>query len=301
MGKVYTNFLGASRLLVRDGSRRVDLKFDEAQREFEDTWRRVYEEFGNRPQDAEAASARMISEQPLATALTLAIARTDSVEVFGRFKRYLESIMVTTERLSGYPAVRGIPHVQAGFLYMTASVMALHWEAWKTLEKLLTTKFEWYYQSDRAIFTHPFEMSYLFHSEAFERKGTKIHDFFRQTLAQPEIGEVTQLGADRLLDTYLQAQMLMCLRVAQLYEKGESSKIWPDFGRFYSPRVIKLLDRAYADPDFGSGVLRAFGEDKQTFFSRLNGRLKIIYSVFFKGSPFLYESVESWEPREALA
>ncbi len=301
MGKLFLDFSGASRLLARGGWKRVGLQFDEAQREFETAWSSTYEEFGDKPQEATAASKKLIDGQPLATALVLAMARSDSIEVFGRFKRFLESMLKVTERLSGYPAVRGIPHVQAGFLYMTASVMALHWEAWGILEKLLTSKIEWYYQSGRAIFSYPFDTPYFFHSEALGRSATKLHDFFRVELAAPDIVEATSLRGDGIIDAYVQAQMLMSLRAAQLHESGETVRIWPDFGRFYGDRVVRLIDRAYADPEFGAGLLRAFGENKEMFFSRLNGRLQIIHSEFFKGAPFFYESLGSWEPRETHA
>ena len=301
MGKIYTDFTSFSRLLVRDGWRRVDLKFDEALREFEAAWSGVREQFGDRPSDSETAAEQLIDAQPLSAALTLAMARADSVEVFGRFKRFLESVLVATERLSGYPAIRGIPHVQAGFLYMTASLAALEWESWGLFEKLLNSKFEWYYQSGRPMFSYPFEMTYFFHSEALERRANKIHDFYRKRLAQPEYTEITRLSGEDLLDAYSQAQMLMSLKAAQLYEKGEPTRIWPDFGRFYSHRVTKLLDRTYADQEFSAGLLRAFGEDRKTFFEHLNNRLEIVQSVFFKGSPFIYESLSTWEPREAHA
>jgi hypothetical protein len=301
MDKIYTTFTAASKLLVRDGWRRVDLKFDDAQRHFDAAWKTVVEEFGNRPEASESAAAKLIEAQPFATGLTLAMARSDSTEVFSRFKRFLETILVTTERLSGYPAVRGIPHVQAGFLYMVASVMALRWEAWGIFKKLLNSKFEWYYESGRPIYSYPFEMVYLFHSEAFRREANKIHDFFRTEFANPELTEATGLSGEGILDAYNQAQMLMSLKAAQLYEKGETVRIWPDYGRFYSHRVSRLFDRAYGDQDFGAGLLQAFGEDKQTFFSHLNERLRIIHSVFFKNSRFLYESLGSWEPREAHA
>jgi len=294
-------FSRSSRLLVRGEWKTVALRFDDAQREFEVAWKDVYEEFGNRPKETELASRKLIDRQPLALALTLAIARADTVDVFGRFKRYLESVLVSTERLSGYPAVRGIPHVQVGFLYMAASVMALHWEAWDIFEKLLISKIEWYYQSGRAMFSYPFEATYLFHSEAFARRADKIHDFFRERLAQPDVVEITQLTGDNLLDAYTQAQMLMSLRVAQLAEGGEFPRIWADFGRFYGERVTRLIDRAYADPEFCAGLLRPFAEDRNTFFSRLNGRLSFIQSELFRGAPFLYESLSSWEPREARA
>jgi hypothetical protein len=298
MSELLTDFSRVSRLLVHGGSKRVSLKFDEAQREFEAAWKDVYGEFGNRPQESESAAQKLIDRQPLAAALTLGMARTDCVEVFGRYKRYLEAVLMSTERLSGYPAVRGIPHVHAGFLYMTAAAMALHWEAWGVFEKLLNSKIEWYYQSGRAIFSYPFDVPYLFHSEAFGRRADKSHDFFRERLAQPDFAEATQLSGESLLDAYTQAQMLMTLRVMQLREKGESARIWADFGRFYGERVIRLIDRAYADPEFGEGLLRAFGEDRNTFFSQLNNRLNVIQSDFSKTAQFLYESLSSWEPRE---
>jgi hypothetical protein len=109
---------------------------------------------------------------------------------------------------------------------------------------------------------------------------------------------VTAIAGDQLTDTYVQTQMLMCLRIAQLHEEAATFAVWPDFGRFYGDRITRLLDRMYGDPDYGSGVLRAFGEDSTTFFSKLNDRLKLIYSLFWRGGyPYLYESLGSWEPR----
>jgi|SRR5579863_6744350 len=300
-GKISGQFSHASQLLARGGWKEGSLLFDEAQRQFETAWARLYEEYGYKPIEAPIACRELITSQPLATALTLAMARTDSVELFGRFKRFLESILRQTERMSGYPAVAGIPHVQAGFLYMSASVMAFQWEAWSVFEKLFTTKFEWYYQSGRPIFSHPFDLPYFFHSEALGRAASKIHDFYRKELAEPDLVNVTHLASDKLLDSYVQTQMMMCLKVAQLRESGEVVSIWPDFGRFYGERVTRLLDRAYADREYACGLLRAFNEDADTFFVRLNDRLKLVQSVFWSGSEYFYESVRSWEPRETHA
>ncbi|HEV2960776.1 MAG TPA: hypothetical protein VG649_03055 [Candidatus Angelobacter sp.] len=281
--------------------KRVSLQFDDAQREFETGWNSIYEEFGNKPQEAPIASRRLIVSQPLTTALVLAMARSDSVELFIRFKRLIESILRQTEGLPGYQAVAAIPHIQAGFLYMTASVMAFHWESWGLFEKLLTAKFEWYYHSGRAIFSYPFDLPYFFHSEALGRDAPKIHDFFRKELAEPDVVSATSLAGDRIVDAYVQTQMLMSLKAAQLHEKGESVSIWPDFGRFYGERITRLLDRAYENREYAQGLLRGFDEDPQTFFSHLNDRLSLIHSVFWGGSQYFYESLGSWEPREAHA
>jgi hypothetical protein len=301
IGNLSLHFSRATEMLARGAWKRVSLRFDEAQREFETGWSSIYEEFGNKPHEALIASRKLIVSQPLATALVLAMARSDSVELFTRFKRLLESMLRQTEGLPGYQAVAAIPHVQAGFLYMTAAVMAFHWESWELFEKLLTAKFEWYYHSGRAIFSYPFDLPSFFHSEALGREASKTHDFFRKELSEPDFVTVTGLAGDRVLDAYVQTQMLMSLKVAQLYEKGEDVKIWPDYGRFYGERITRLLDRAYEDREYACGLLRAFGEDPQTFFSHLNDRLRLIHSVFWGGSPYFYESLGSWEPRETHA
>src|SRR5215472_14467825 len=108
-GSLFQDFASASQLLVRGGWREVSLRFDEAQREFEIGWNSIYAEFGNKPQEAPIASRKLILSQPLATALVLAIARSDSVELSPRFKRFLESVLRQTERLPGYLPVAGVP------------------------------------------------------------------------------------------------------------------------------------------------------------------------------------------------
>ena len=302
-GAMTQHFSQTTKLLVRGGWKEVSLEFDEAQREFEAAWTLVHQQFANKPQDAQLAAKELIAAQPRAINLTFAMARCDTVELFGRFKRLLEFILKQTERMPGYPAIAGVPRVQAGFLYVTAAVMALHWEAWNLLEKLLTAKFEWYYQSSRPIFNYGFDVPYFFHSEAFSRDAAKVHDFYRKELAEPEVAQITGLTRESTLSAYVQTQMLMCLKVAQLRETsdGEMVSIWPDFARFYGDRVTPLLDRAYADRAYASGLLRAFNEDSDTFFKRLNNRLAFIQSVFWQGSPYFYESLRSWEPKETHA
>jgi hypothetical protein len=294
-------FSRASRFLAHGGWKRVSLLFDEAQQDFVNSWQDIHQEFQSKPHEAPVAAKKLIASGSLASALVLAMARSDSVELFVRYKRFLEFILRQSEALAGYLAVAAIPHVEAGFLYMTASVMSFHWEAWGLFEKLLTTKFEWYYQSGRAIFSYPFDVPYLFHSEALGRSAPNIHDLFREELADTEIALVTGVQRNHVTDIYVQAQFLMCLRVAQLREKGDNLNIWPDFGSFYGDRIARLLDRIYGDFDFASGLLRAFAEDRQTFFARLNDRLGVIQSVFWRGSPYIYESLSSWEPRETHA
>jgi len=294
--RLFEQYSEICKLLARGGSKEVSLQLDQCEREFETAWNRVYEKFKEAPADAPAAAENLIRLQPQISAVTLAIARSDSADLFNRFRRVLEFIIRSTERLPGYPAIAGVPHVQAGFLYMTAATMALHSESWNLLEKLLTSKFEWYYHSGRPIFNYAFDLPYFFHSEALGRDAAKIHDFYRAQLQNNEIVRATNLPGDSALNAYLQVQMLMCLKVAQLREEGEMILIWADFGRFYGERVAPLLDRAYMNPNYAEGLLRGFNENSKTFFAHLNERLRFISSDFFKGTPYFYESLTSWEP-----
>jgi hypothetical protein len=295
-GQLLNQYNEVCALIARGNSKEVSLLLDQCDLKFKIAWTQVYESFKDMPSEAPKAAENLIRLQPQLSAVTLAIARLDSESLFSRFKRTLEFIARSTERLPGYPAIAGVPHLQAGFLYMAAATTALHSEGWKILQKILTTKFEWYYQSGRPIFSYAFDLPYFFHSEALGRSGPKIHDFYRAQLQSSQIVETTNLSVEDALNVYLQAQMLMCLRVAQLREQDQTISIWPDFGRFYGERVAPLFDRAHADPDYARGILRGFDEDSNTFFARLNERLHSIASNFFRGAPYFYESLTSWEP-----
>jgi hypothetical protein len=284
-------------LLAEDKEKAVDLAFDQAESDFQFSWQRISNEVAAQPAEALNAAKQLIAAQPLALSLTLAISRCDAVNLFRRWQRLLESMVKATERSSLDAALVGVPHLQAGFLYMSACTFALRWESWKVLEKLLSAKFEWNQQSGRASFSFPFELLPFFHPAVFGRSAYKTHDFYREQLGGEEIARATRLTGDELLDVYLQVQLLMSLRTVQLAEKGEGGGIWPDFGRYYAERVLRLLDRAYADREYAQGMLRSFQEDPDTFFSKLNERLELILSRFWKGERFAYQSVSRWSPQ----
>lgn len=298
-GNLLTQYREFTSLLANGNWQAASLESDDCKSLFDRTWSELYQEIKDKPQETPQAAHKLISGQPKITALTLAMARCDSKELFDRFKRLLEYIAHKTDMLSGYSAVRGVPHLQAGFLYMTAAAVAVYQESWSVLEKILTTKFEWYFHSGRPRFNYGFDLPHFFHSETLGRDAAKVHDMFREEFAAPEILEVTGLHGEEALKAYLQAQMLMSLKAAQLNLQGEGVNIWPDFGRFYAERVTPLLDRAYADRTFAAGLCRAFNEDPNTFFQHLNERLHFIASALFRGSPYLYASISEWEPQLA--
>ena len=277
----------------------LPLKFalDESRREFDAAWEIIFSEIKDSPDEAPAAARRLVESQQRVIAVTLAMARCDTIAIFADWKRLLEHVIRASEGRSGYPGVFTVPHVLGGFLYMAAAVQAFHNESWGVFECLLNAKFEWYYRSGRALYTYGFTLPYFFHPEALGRKGSKTHDLYRELLAQPAIQEITMLSGDDLLDTYLRAQLLMSLRVAQEVLKGNDARIWPDYGRFYSERVRPLFDRAHADPAFAAGIAAAFGETPAQFFGNLNERLGLIQKNFWHGIEYFWESLSSWEPR----
>jgi hypothetical protein len=296
-GRVREYYARATKALADGRSLEVSLEFDLARAEFTATWDSIYSEVKDRPQDAQAASHRLITEQPRLTGLTLAMARCDAVKLFRDFKRLLEFLTSTTEGLPGYAATSAIPHAQAGFLYMSASLAALHFEAWDVLRELLNARFEYSYRSGRPRFSHGFDHPYFFHSEAFGGQATRIHDLFRQLLMNcPDVVQATGLAEGDLLDTYLQAQILMCLKAAQLCEQGEDVQVWADFGRFYGGRVAALFERVREDPEFAVGLCKSFGESPQVFLTNVNPRLAFIRSHFWTPGRFFFESLTSWEP-----
>ncbi len=290
--KLYDTF---TQSFVEQDVRFVSLTFDELQNELRVRWRDLQERITNG--DAAAAAEQYVRSQSAPLAAVLALARLDAESLFSHFKRLLEFTTELSENIAGYPAVAAIPHVEAGFLYMSCSVFALHHESWSIFENLLTTKFKWMYQSSRPHYSYGFAHPYFFHSHALEREGTRHNDFFRSMLLEPQTVEVTRLERERLLDVYAQTDLLMSLKAAQLEMRGEDASRWADFGRFYEERVTPLLEHIQYDSGYSAGALRAFGESREEFMSHLNARLAYIRQNFFGGSRYSYESLNEWHGR----
>jgi len=289
-------FIRYKKLLSEDALISVKLEFDEIQGSFIQVWGKIYKAIEKKPQETASAALQLIREQPQAMAISFAMARCDAIGIYPSFKKFLEFITRTSEDKSGYIAVFTVPHVQAGFLYMAAATIALQFESWGILSKLLTNKFEWYYQSGRPIYNYGFEHPYFFHPESIKRNAAEAHDLFRGELMVSEIIKSIGIQEDEILNVYLRAQFLMCLRTAQLVQQEDFTGIWPDFGRFHGFRITPLLDKMHADDDYARGIIMSFNETKEEFFTNLNERLKIIES-WFSGGRYWWSSIHSWEPR----
>ncbi len=278
--------------------RSVKLSFDRALTDFSNTWTQIHKSIDS-PAQAPQAARDLIESQSLATGLTLAMGRLDAKELFHDFRRLLESVTRSSAAEPGYRAINAVPHVLAGFLYSAANVAALHFQSWDVLQLLLRTKFEWFYQSERPLYSLGFDHSHFFHAEALGRKASESHDLFRAVLSRSEILKILGVSKEDLFNAYLQAHLIMCLRAAQEIEAGEHVGMFADFGRFYDWRIIPLLDRMYSNPEIAKDFCqKVFQETRDEWFSRLNARLKIIRSEFFGSSAFLWESISSYEPRK---
>lgn len=269
------------------------LWLDQCKNSFRSVWSEMHRSIEKLPDQATQAAQALIQTQTEAIGLVLAIARLDATTMRSEFRKFLEKITRASEGHAGYVAVSSVPHVLAGFLYMTASVASFASASWKTFSWLMQTKFEWYYQSGRPSYSLGFDHPYFFHPEAIGRKATAAHDLYRRELSQPSILDLLGLEQEEMLNAYLQTQMVMCLRAAQEIERGNDVRVWADFGRFYEHRVTPLLERVKADNEYAEGLLQAFEESRNDWFSKLNTRLELIRSRFWGGG-FFWESVSSY-------
>lgn len=275
----------------------VLLALDDMRRDFRRKWTDLRSSIENTPERSAEAARQLILSQAGPVGLALAVGRANSTGLFPAFKHIAEMTLRDDDPRSGYPAVFGVPHLLGGFMYMAANVQAIAYQSWDILTLLLNDKFEWYYRTERPLFAFGFNVPYFFHSEALERKADKIHNFYRELLNSGWLSDVLTISGERLLDTYLQAQMLMCLRVAQEAEKGDNISIWPDYGRFYGQRISQFLERAHSVPSMGAGLAHAFNETPDVFFKQLPTRLRFVSANFWSGSPYPWESLLTWHPR----
>jgi serine/threonine protein kinase len=276
----------------------LDLESEALTDRFQTEWTGLLPSVKDEPAQAEDAARRLVLSQTKLIAFPLAVARLDEANLFPSVKALIEKIYSTTEATAGYPAIIGVPHVLSGFIYMSCSVMALKARSWRALKYLLSTKLKWHYQSDKPLYSYGFDHPYLFHSHAFGRRADKIHDFFREIIVgqlQPVFG----LDEEKLTNRYLQTQMLMCIRGAQLLEQGEDIAMYADFGRFYSSRVEELLEEMRGDSELADGLSAAFGETPSQFLDRLTDRLKIIRSEMWQGN-YIWRSIKEWHPEERI-
>jgi serine/threonine protein kinase len=269
---------------------RVSLAFDLYKNNFRATWASLRASIEQEPHMAPQAVENLIRTQTEIIGTSLAMARIDASVLFPSFRKYLEAVTRASERQSGYPAVNSVPHAFAGYLYMVTSVASLISMSWEILADLMRKKFEWYYQSDRPLFTLGFAHPYFFHADALKRSATEIHDLFRREMMQQDMLSTLGIEKEEVLDAYIQTQMLMSLRAAQETESGADVSIWADFGRFYPRRVYALLERMREDDEYASGVLKSFEEPREDWLLKLNPRLQLIRDRFWGGS-FFWESI----------
>jgi len=271
---------------------KISLEFDAFKREFEPAWRTIHESIEQSPEQSKSSAEKLIRSQTRGIALSAAMARTDAEPCFGPQKSFLQWVTDLSENQTGYPAVFTVPHVYAGFLYMFTATAALRWGSWRVFNLLLTSEYEWYYQSGRSQFSHGFVHPYFFHPEALERRASVTHDLYRSMMRTPEILQIIGLGEEKLLNLYLQTELMMCLRGEQLTEGEERVEMWPDFGRFYDYRVQPILRRIEQDQSFADGVLAPFRETRDEFITRFDHRISVMIPRLRGG--YFWESVVKW-------
>jgi hypothetical protein len=100
-------------------------------------------------------------------------------------------------------------------------------------------------------------------------------------------------------DLYVQCHMLMCLRGAQLIQRGDDVSMFADFARFYAWRVENVIHQMLGDEDFAAGLAGVFEESPEDFLRNLNDRWSIIKNHMWSGSEYIWESVDEWDVPES--
>ena len=273
----------------------VSHEFDEFAENFEGIWQNIHGKIKAAPTETEAAVREIIWSQPAIVALIFAISRCNCGSLFTEVRGFLEWLTRSTEKDSGYVAVQEVPHVYAGFLYMASAMSALAREGWTVLQEVLNARIQ-VPDSQRGRYAPGFAQPQFFHSYAFNRTAANAHNFFREQLCGPEVSRILRLRGDAAGDTYIQVQMLMCLKAAQMNEQGQSVRLWADFARFMEFRVVKLFDRMQADENYAKGICLSFGETPSSFFEHLNERIRYIRENFWRGGgSYFWESIESYQ------
>lgn len=290
-------FDGYTAAIAAGEVKNLALEFDRVSTDLGSAWRDLERAVHDKPDESESAARRLIASRPKPIVLSLATARLDEVRLYPSFKKLLENAIKPIDLDSGYRSIFAVPQVFAGFAYMATSVMAFKARSWKFLALLLSKKFQWYYESGKPLYSWGFEMSYFFHSNAFRRKADKIHDYYRE-LIQKGYLDIFAVSEKDAIDLYVQCHMLMCLRGAQLIQRGEDVSMFADFARFYGWRVENVVHQMLGDEDFAAGLASVFEESPEDFLLNLNERWSIIKKHMWSGTEYIWETIGEWEVPE---
>lgn len=131
------------------------------------------------------------------------------------------------------------------------------------------------------------------------RGADKMFDHLRDAFAKDEnIRNVLNVkDSETFLDIACQFNMLYCLVAASEKESGMGEPwVYPNFGRFYSARVSKFIERIKHRDDYKKFIEVSLGENFEVFRDKFNGRIKALASRGV-GSGYFWQSIESWEGR----
>jgi hypothetical protein len=270
----------------------IELKFGQLRSGIVDDWEATYPTLKDKWSDSQKSAIRMIHRSGALVGAVGAVARTGRHASAREIIKSIEQILRLSEGKAGYVATATIPHPLAGFMYMCSACLALRFEKWDVLGALLGARVEWFYMSSTPLYEYACMLPYLFHPDSMARDGGVVHDAYRVEHRRV-CRELFTLSDEDSMNSYVQGQCLISLKVAQLAESSGSLRTWPDFGRFYSQRVSPVFTRADQVPEYGDGLASAFGESRSEFLGALDRRLKTLRQ-YFSGAPYMWNSIEHW-------
>lgn len=288
--RLYDQF---SNFIANGQIRSIKLWFDKAQRKFTEDWSSLRQLIEKTPSESRSASKRLVELQTIPRSLTLALSRFDEIELFQDHKSLIEFILRTSENYDGYESVNEVPHTLAGYIFLLACSSCLHFRSWKTLRELISTKYEWFYQSKSPMYSFGASHILFFHSNAFEGKGGELHDFYMSEMVRQPTEKILNINSEEIRNLYLQTQLLLSLKVAKEIQNGNELKFWADFGRFGGYRLTTFLERIKKNREYCEGISSVYSEAPEAWQDAFNERITLLRTQRF-GGPYHWSSITAY-------
>ncbi len=223
--------------------------------------------------------------------------RYSNESILKKVLEYFPKIAQVSEGKSGLTA--GIS-VAYGILHNTfyyLGIFSLEKKRKASLKILLNTKLSWVVRGTFDI-TNLWDMPPIFCPAVLRSADltfNRLLTHYEDEMKDKEVHEIISLSEEDFITYANQYNLLFCLKAEQLKAEDENRHIWyyPNFGRYYSSRVIPLVERSKKDPDFQEFIQHAFNEEITKFNENANARIEQIIARGL-GSGYFWDSIRTW-------
>jgi ppGpp synthetase/RelA/SpoT-type nucleotidyltranferase len=104
------------------------------------------------------------------------------------------------------------------------------------------------------------------------------------------VKDLLKVTHEEFLDLACEFNLIFCMKSAMDEEEGHRTWGYPNFGRFYPNRVMKLLQRIRNREEYQQFVAKVMSEDATAFLAKFNGRIAILQARSL-GSGYVWQSI----------